>query len=73
MFATHNRTEPVADELAAILDQFDVLEQQMFQLCLQGFAAPQIAKSLGASRWTVRRTLDRIGDLLERRFRETLE
>jgi RNA polymerase sigma-70 factor (ECF subfamily) len=55
----------LADEIETLLRRLKPPEVEIFQLSLQGYATPEIAERLRCSRWTIRRTLDRIGHQFE--------
>lgn len=68
----------LVDEVRFVLAPLDEVKRKMVTLCLQGYSCSEIASSLGYSRWTVRRVLDRVGEELRvrleagpRRERET--
>ena len=72
--------EPGPEEAAALADEIETLlrrlkppEIEIFRLAMQGHATPDIAERLGRSRWTIRRTLDRIGRQLEEHGKEPRE
>lgn len=69
--------EPTPEQAAALTElveaavaDLDPSENSMFRMCLEGFTTTEIADSVGVSRWTVRRMLDRVGYQLEDRIRE---
>jgi DNA-directed RNA polymerase specialized sigma24 family protein len=57
-----------ADELDQTFAALDDAEANTLELAIQGFTPSEIASRAGCSRWTVRRTLDRIGDGLLKRL-----
>ena len=66
---------PEAESSAALLDELDKLlaglkdrEIEIVKLCLEGFSTAEIAARVSRSRSTVRRLLNRVGGLLEKRF-----
>ena len=66
---------PETQSAATLLDELDDLlarlkdrEVEIVKLCLEGFSTPEIAARVGRSRSTVRRLLNRVGGLLEKRF-----
>lgn len=65
--------EPTPDEAALLADELEKIHAslkpsdfQVFELDFQGYSASEIAAKVDCSRWTVRRTLDRIGHRLRR-------
>lgn len=65
------------EEAAALTDELDNLfnllhppEPTILKLRLEGLSIEQIAEHLAVTRWTVRRTLSRIGVLLQQRLRD---
>ena len=57
-----------ADELEHVVRSLSEAEATILGLCLQGIAPAEIAEMCSCSRWTVRRTLDRIGNKLRERL-----
>ncbi len=43
-------------------------EPRIFEMALDGYSTVEITAQLGCSRWTVRRTLNRLGEQLARRL-----
>jgi RNA polymerase sigma-70 factor (ECF subfamily) len=60
------------DELEFVLAGRKSPEPEIVRLCLQGYSSTEIAQQLGTSRWTVRRVLDRVGKVLERRLLDSV-
>ena len=56
------------DELEHLVSQLHDPEPRILELRLAGYSTDEIAGQLGITRWTVRRTLNRIGLLLQQRF-----
>jgi RNA polymerase sigma factor (sigma-70 family) len=70
--------EPTPDEAAIFAEELDRTfagldesQAQTLKLAIQGFTPSEIASRVGCSRWTVRRTLDRIGHRLLNRHVES--
>ena len=60
--------DALLDELDDLLTPLKDREVEIVRLCLEGFSTPEIAARVGRSRSTVRRLLNRVGGLLEKRF-----
>jgi RNA polymerase sigma factor (sigma-70 family) len=67
--------EPTPEEAAVFAEELNQAfaglgnsEVMTLELAIQGFTASEIASRVGCSRWTVRRTLDRIGSRLVSRL-----
>jgi RNA polymerase sigma-70 factor, ECF subfamily len=58
----------LTDEIETLLRGLDPAEIEVFQLTLQGYSTPEISERQGRSRWTIRRTLDRIGHQLQKQW-----
>ncbi len=61
----------LVDEVTSALSGFDPWAKQMFEHCLDGHSTFEIAKLMDCSRWSVRRTLDAIGRVIESRLKGT--
>jgi RNA polymerase sigma factor (sigma-70 family) len=57
-----------AEELDQTFAALDETEANTLELAIQGYTPSEIASRSGCSRWTVRRTLDRIGRGLLKRL-----
>jgi RNA polymerase sigma factor (sigma-70 family) len=71
----HAAHDPTAEDVAVVIDEFehllDKLEPQDAEILrsqIEGVSIMEIAAKMGCSRWTVRRTLNRIGEQLQRRL-----
>jgi len=69
--------DPTPEEAALLHDCLECLladlkppEPQIVRLCLQGYSTSEIADRVGSTRWTVRRVLDRVGHLFQRKLAE---
>ena len=60
----------LADEIAIVRQQLDESDRLIFDVCLQGESVAQIAELVQKSRWTVRRSLNRTGELLRAKLCE---
>jgi len=52
------------EELSRLVAQLDPRGVEILGLIVEGFSVSQIAGQLGCSRWTIRRVLDRVGNML---------
>jgi len=55
-------------ELSGLVAQLDPRGVEILGLTVEGFSVSQIAGQLGCSRWTIRRALDRVGNMLTRQW-----
>ncbi len=58
----------LVEEIATVLDAFELCDREVFRLCLEGHSSSEIAHLLGCSRWSVRRALDSMGHVLRLRL-----
>ena len=55
-------------ELSGLVAQLDPRGVEVLRLTVEGFSVSQIAGQLDCSRWTIRRVLDRVGNMLTRKW-----
>ena len=66
--------DPTPEEASLLIDELESLlnglrdpEPEIIRLCLEGHSTSDIAASVGCTRWTIRRVLNRIGNRLHKR------